>query len=226
LAALIETYQGADSDLIVKEPHFASWLRRNLVKFSPVPGICFILSFVLPLGGMAPSPTSAQEVGPGVREAYFRAVAEHFEVPVGEVAIVGDWELEPDEVPVVLFLSSRAGVSPDALIGLRRSGRSWREVASRFGLGVRSFHILLPEDAPLGPLSRAYGEFRGRPSHEWNQIELDDAEIILLVNLRVLSEEVGVSPLRVLQSWEEAGSFVAGFASLRGRTLPPPRSDL
>ncbi len=194
------------------------------MKFSPVPGIYFFLSLLLPMGGMAPSPTLGQEVDPGVREAYFRAVAEHFEVPIGEVAIVGDWELDPDEVPVVLFLSSRAGVSPDALIGLRRSGRLWREVASRFGLGVRSFHIPLPEDTPLGPLSRAYGEFRGRPSHEWNQIELDDPEIISLVNLRVLSEEVGVSPLRVLQSWEDAGSFVAGFASLRGRDLPPPRS--
>ena len=191
------------------------------MKLPPVSGICFLLSFVLPTGGLAPSPALGQEVGPGVREAYFRAVAEHFEVPIGEVTILGDWELEPDEVPVVLFLSSRAGVSPDALIGLRQSGRPWREVASRFGLGVRTFHLPLPEDASLGPLGRAYGEFRGRPSHEWNQIELDDREIISLVNLRVLSEEVGVSPLRVLQSWEDAGSFVAGFASLRGRTLPP-----
>jgi len=121
---------------------------------------------------------------------------------------------------VVLFLSRRAGVSPDALIGLRRSGRPWGQVASQLGLGVSTFHIPLPEDAPLGSLSRAYGEFRGRPSRDWNLIELLDREIIALVNLRVLSEHVGVTPLRVLQCREEAGSFAAGFALLRGQSLP------
>ena len=190
------------------------------MKFPPVPGVRFLFGFVLSIAVLAPFPSLGQDVDSGVSDAYFRALAEHFEVPLGEVAIVGDWELEPDEVPVVLFLSRNAGVSPDALIGLRRSGRPWSEVASRFGLSVRSFHISLPEDAPLGLLSRAYGEFRGRPSRDWNQIELNDPEIIALVNLKVLSEQVGVSPLRVLQSREEAGSFVAGFAILRVPTLP------
>jgi hypothetical protein len=190
------------------------------LKSPRVPGIRFLLSLVLPMAAVAPAPALGQGVEPGVRDAYFRALAEHFEVPIGEVVIVGDWELEPDEVPVVLFLSESAGVSPDALIRLRRGGRTWSEVASRFGLGVRGFHISLPEDEPLGLLSRAYGEFRGRPSRDWNQIELNDLEIIALVNIRVLSKQVGVTPLRVLRSREEAGSFVAGFASLRRLTVP------
>ena len=144
-------------------------------------------------------------------EAYFGAVAEHFEVPLEEVTILGEWGLDPDEVPVVLFLSEQAGVSPDALIGLRRGGQSWRDVASRFGLGVRNFHTPLPEGVPLGILDRAYEEFRVQASRDWDQIELEDPEIVSLVNLRVLSEQVGVPPLRVLQSREEAGSFLAGF---------------
>jgi hypothetical protein len=173
----------------------------------------------LPLVALfAPGRAYGQDVDPGVRAAYFRALAEHFKVPFGEVAIVGDWDLVADEVPVVLFLSQRAGVSPDVLIGLRRSGRPWREVASRLGLGVGSFHLPLPEDASLGSLTRAYGEFNGRPSRDWNQIDLDDPEIVALVNLRVLSEQAGVPPLQVLRSREAAGSFVAGFARLRGST--------
>ncbi len=51
----------------------------------------------------------------------------------------------------------------------------------------------MPEDASLGSLARAYGEFKARPSRDWNQIELDDPEIVALVNLRVLSEQVGVA---------------------------------
>ncbi len=163
-----------------------------------------------------PHRASGQELDPGMRGAFFRVVADHFEVPVEEVTILGDWDLDPDEVPVVLFLSRRAGVSPDAIIGLRRSGKPWKEVAGRFGLGVRSFYVPLPRDGPLGVLSRAYGEFQTRPSREWDQIQLNDIEVVSLVNIRVLSEQVGVPPLRVLQSRDEAGSFAVGLASLIG----------
>jgi hypothetical protein len=174
---------------------------------------CLLSAFVF-----VPSLLSGQDLNPGVQEAYFRAVAEHFKVPLEEVAIIADWEMDADEVPVVLFLSSRAGVPPDALIGLRRSGRPWREVARQFGLGVGVFHVSLPQDAALGSLTRACEEFRSRHSREWDQIELTDAEVVSLVNLRFLSKQVGVPPVRVLHSREEAGSFVGGFASLIGRT--------
>lgn len=156
----------------------------------------------------------AQGVDPAVREAYFRAVGGYFDVPVQEVAIIGEWELSPDEVPVVLFLAQRAGVSPDALIGARRGGRPWREVAGRFGLGPRAFHIPLPDGQDLGSLARAYGEFRGRPAGEWAQIRLEDTDIVTLVNLRVLAEETGAPPLRVLRMREEAGSFLSCYPLL------------
>ena len=169
---------------------------------------------------VAPATLEAQQISPRLREAYFRALADHFQVPPAEVTILGDWELESDEVPVVLFLAEKAGVSPDVLIGLRRSGRPWQDVAKRFGLGVQSFYVPLPAGEPLGHLGRAYAEFRGRSASDWDQITLDDPEIVSLVNLRVLSEQVGGPPLRVLQSRESAGSFAAGLAELRGLKNP------
>ncbi len=185
----------------------------------PFPGSRVLLNVGLSLLALSPSVVCGQGTDLRVREAYFRAVADHFQVPLEEVAVVGDWDLAPDEVPVVLFLSKSAGVSPDALIAMRRGGKLWREVATRFGLSGRSFHLPLPEGEPLGSLARAYNEFRGHPPGDWPQIELEDFEIIALVNLRVLSEQVGVPPLQVLQSHAEAGSFLAAFAILRGHGL-------
>lgn len=156
----------------------------------------------------------AQGVEPAVREAYFMAVGEYFDVPAQEVAIISEWEVSPDEVPVVLFLAQRAGVSPDALIGARRGGRPWLEVAGRFGLGPGTFHIPLPDGQDLGSLARAYGEFRRRPAGEWAQIRLEDADIVTLVNLRVLAEQTGALPLRVLRLREEAGSFLSCYPLL------------
>lgn len=166
---------------------------------------------------LAPVLVSGQDPDSRVKAAFFRTVADHFEVPPQEVAIVGDWDLAPDEVPVVFFLSKQAGVSPDALIGHRRQGRSWMEVCSRFGLGVGAFHLTFPPGTSLGFLARAYEEFNRYPVRDWAQINLVDEEIVGLVNLRVLSEGMGVSLPRVLRAREEAGSFLAAFSSLRGR---------
>jgi hypothetical protein len=180
------------------------------------PPFLFAGSFGLAFAATAAfgSGAEAQDVDPATREAYFRAVGEYFDVPVQEVTIISEWELSPDEVPVVFFLARRAGVSPDALIGVRRGGRAWAEVAGRFGLGPRAFHIPLPGDADLGSLSRAYGEFRGRPAGEWAQVRLEDMDIVTLVNLRVLGEQTGTPPVRVLRMSEEAGSFLACYPLL------------
>lgn len=177
----------------------------------------FFLSFMVFTMAAYPSGSLAQGAGPGVKEAYFRAVGEHFTVSEEEVAIIGEWELVPDEVPVVLFLAKRAGVSPDALIGLRRRGQPWREVASRYGLHPQAFHLPLPQGADLGVMTRVYGEFRRLPTREWSQILLADQEVIALVNLRVLSEHTGVPPQTVLLRFGEAGSFMAAYPLLLGR---------
>jgi hypothetical protein len=144
-------------------------------------------------------------------------VGEHFGVSLREVTIIGEWDLSPDEVPVVLFLARRAGVSSDALIGLKRQGMTWMGICGRFGLGAATFHIPLPEGADLGPLTRAHAEFRSRPANRWGEIQLNDAEIVAFVNVQVLSEQVRIPPTRVLDGFRQAGSFVAAYPFLPGR---------
>ena len=56
---------------------------------------------------------------------YFRSVARYFSLPASEVSILAEWEIAPDEVPVVLFVARRSGVSPEAVVALRDSGQSW-----------------------------------------------------------------------------------------------------
>ncbi len=157
-----------------------------------------------------------QAVEPEVREAYFRALGDHFRVPLQEVSLLAEWNLSSDEVPVVLFLARQAGISPDALVGVRQSGQGWMDVATRFGVGARAFHFPLREESELGPLTRAFRLFRETAPGQWHRIRLEDGEIVALVNVRVLSEEARVSPIRVLQCREEYGSFVACFPRLRG----------
>ena len=181
-----------------------------------VSGIRLFFSLLVGVAVLLPAKLPGQELDATVRAAYLRAVADHFQVPVEEVNLLGEWDLQTDEIPVVLFLADRAGVSPDALAALRRNGGAWREIAGRYGLGVGAFYVPLPEGGPFGVLYRAYTEFRNLPRGQWNTVELTDVEITAMVNVRVLSEHMDVTPVRVLRSREEAGSFAAGFPSLLG----------
>lgn len=164
---------------------------------------------------LAPQPAraAASEEAPA-QEAYFRAVAEYFSLPAEEVFILGEWRISPEEVPVVLYLSRRAGVSADAVMALRRGGASWSALTERYGLGSDIYHVPLREGVDAGSLGRAYGLFRGRPSSEWRGIPLQDAEIVSLVNLRVLSGALDLEPERVLAVRDRTGSYVRALEEL------------
>jgi hypothetical protein len=148
------------------------------------------------------------------RLAYFRAVGSYFGLPTSEIAILGDWDLPADEIPVVLFVASRAGVSPEALVALRTSGRSWSELARRYRIEAEALHVPLSARASAGPLSNAYERFRAAPVRQWDDIELTDNEIIALVNVRVLSEALGTRPEDVLADASWGQSFVDVYGRL------------
>lgn len=149
--------------------------------------------------------------------AFLDAVAEHFEVSRDEVEILSGWGPSADEIPAVLFVARSAGVSPDAVMALRRGGRSWAELVNRYGINAARLHVPLPDDADAGVLQRIYGEYRSHPSTAWVSLELRDDEVVHLVNLRFLSDFTGRPPAEVLEALSSAGSAAAAFARLRGR---------
>jgi hypothetical protein len=156
----------------------------------------------------------AQEGAVTAREAYFGAVAEFFQLPRTEVGILGDWRLGGDEIPVVLFMARRAGVSPEALVALRGAGRGWAELAQRYGLDAAQFHVPVPDDASAGVLSGAYQRYRTLPATRWSEVELTDSEIVGLVNLRVMAQTLRLSPEEVLRRMPGDGAWYELYARL------------
>lgn len=172
----------------------------------------FLMTAAMQLTGELPA-QDARRVRES-RAGYLRAVATHFRVSFGEVDVLSAWSLPDQETPVVLYLASRGGVSSDVVVSLRRDGLSWIELARRLGVGVGDFY--LPMDAPDGSLSGAYALFERRPRDEWAGLRLSDADVVALVNLRVLSAELAVPPERILRSFDEVGDFVAVYGLLKG----------
>ena len=146
---------------------------------------------------------------------YFRSVARYYSLPASEVAILADWEIEPDEVPVVLFVARRSGVSPEAVVALRDSGQSWVALISRYRVSPSALHVPIRDDAQAGVLAAAYGHFRSTPVGEWNNVPLADHEIVGLVNVRVISQVLGLSAEQVAAASGSTPSWVQLHAQLR-----------
>jgi hypothetical protein len=155
--------------------------------------------------------TSAQSAA---HADYFRAVASFFNLPANEVAILSDWELDADEIPVVLFVARRAGVSPEALVALRSNGQSWTRLTGQYRVNASALHVPVRDDVPAGALEGAYQAFRGTPVSGWSSIQLSDPHIIGLVNIRVISQSLGLPAEEVLRQTSSGLTYVALHAQL------------
>ncbi len=168
---------------------------------------------LLTLLALGAGTSAAQERDPAQVD-YFRAVASFFNLPPSEIAILSDWEMPADDIPVVLFMARRAGVSPEALVALHDSGQGWADLADRYRIQPSAFHVPVRDDAPAGKLENAYRHFRSKPVAEWDAIRLSDDEIVSLVNVRVLSQALRLPAERVMAETSGVSSFVQLYERL------------
>jgi len=152
--------------------------------------------------------------------AFLRAVGKHFGTPRSEVVVLSRWGVSASEIPVVLRLSKRAGVSPDVVVARRRHGDGWMEIARGYSVHAGDFHV--PIDGSTGFLKAAYERFNARSASDWREISLSDDEVVGLVNLRFLSRALGLSPGRVLRAMGDDRDFVGVFIRLGARGKDPP----
>ena len=165
----------------------------------------------LPDLALAQAQTEASDI---VREGYFRAVGEFFALPPSELAILNEWQLDEDEIPVALFIAERAGVSAEALVALRRAGQSWADLAARYGVSAAILYVPIPEQSSAGEVAALYQQYREIPQSGWVDIPLESADIVTLVNVRLLAEALGMAPPEILAKSETADSFVKLFGDL------------
>jgi hypothetical protein len=169
------------------------------------------LFVALILGWIPGVPAAAQNH----EEIYLQAVAEHYRISVDEIRVLHGWGRPLSELPVVLHIASRGGVSPDAVMALRNSGRGWLQIAGRWQLHAGDFHVAIDASEDAGPLATAYDGFRGSPRTGWPALQLADHEVEALVHLRFLTEYLGVPPRRVLAALGSAGPGPAALQALR-----------
>jgi len=161
----------------------------------------------------AAAATEAQQPS-STEQAYFRAVARYFQISESELVILRNWDVPAEEIPVVLFVARRAGISSEALVALRQSGRSWTDLSERYQIGARALHVPIHDPAATGRLGPLYVRFQETPVERWGSIPLTSDDIVALVNVRVLSQSLGLPPDEIMRRTANATSFVDLYAQL------------
>ena len=138
-------------------------------------------------------------------DSFYMAVGDYYRVPEREIVIIRDRRIPDEEIPVVLFISSRAHVSSQAVLDLRLEGSSWMDISMHFGLEPEVFYV--PVEGNYGPpYGKAYGYYRNHKKG-WNNVRLEDSDIVNFVNLRFVSEHYGTSPDKVIHMRSEGRNF-------------------
>lgn len=167
----------------------------------------------------------AWEAGVSISEegvtGFHLSIGEYYNISVAEVEIVSRRSVSDEELSVVFFLASRAGVSNAKIIDLRLKGLSWMEITIRLGLGADIYYV--PVKRVKGPpYGKAYGFYKNKPKSEWSSITLTDVEVVDFVNLRFVSEHYGITPEEVIEMRASGKSFVGinDEVKKRGKASP------
>lgn len=134
----------------------------------------------------------------GLRSFYL-AVGDFYRVPEREVIVVRERTIPDDELPVVFFLASRAHVAPGVIVDLRLGGMSWDRITVHFGLGPEIYYVPVAVPVSGPPYGHAYGHYKKHPRNQWSKIHLSDADVVNLVNLRFISDHMGVPAQDVIK---------------------------
>ncbi len=172
--------------------------------------LTFLISLLLFLGGSLDNGRADTNIGiradeSGIKEFYL-SIGDHYKAPEKEVLIVKKRGIPDDDLPVVFFLSKRAGVSPGVIIDLHLGGKSWMDITFHYGFTAEIYYVEVKE-VKGPPYGKAYGHFKNKPKKGWKTIKLVDTDIVNFVNLRFLSEHYGYSPDEIIRMRSEGASF-------------------
>ncbi len=168
----------------------------------------FILVLAYPFRVIATQVNLGVSLGEEGLRGFYLAIGEYYRVPEREVIIVKERHIPDEELPVVFFISTRARVSPFAVIDLRLAGRSWMDISLHFGLGPEVYYVPVKVEVKGPPYGKAYGYYKNKPRKEWAKIVPTDADVINLVNLRFVSEHYHYPPDHVIRMRSGGKGFV------------------
>ncbi len=139
---------------------------------------------------------------------FYRSIAHYNNVSEDDVYFVRKKGVADEELPVIFYLASLAGVPPALVADEYKPGISLHDLTRIFGLNPEIYHYPIKFKVDGPPYGKAYGYYRNKPKKEWKNIKLSNTDIINLVNLRFISDSNGVDPENIIKRRAGGKTFV------------------
>lgn len=134
-------------------------------------------------------------------EHFYFSLGEFFNVPEEEIIIIKKRYhpiVKDEEIPIILILKEKTGVSPQVIIDLRKKGYTWYEIFIYFGIKPEKFYktVIVKAGPPYG---KAWGYHKkSKPK----KIIISDKDLIILTNVKFISEYYRENPKEVWKIFE------------------------
>jgi hypothetical protein len=180
-----------ENKLLIEERNCKMMLKAKYL----IPVFCLL--FIKP--GFAQTDINAGiSIGPEGLKSFYFSISDYYQVPEPEVVKIRERKILEEELPVVFFIASKAGVKPEVIIDLRLGGSSWYDISVKYGIYADIYYVPLKLD-PGPPYRKAYGYYKNKHRKKWKNIRLADEDIINLVNLRFISEYYSYRPEEIVK---------------------------
>ncbi len=140
-------------------------------------------------------------------EAYTKAVSEYFKADLAEVQEAASYLPRTDELPVLYYMSLKAGTDPVTVAKERYEGAKWLTLLQQNGLGSDLFHIQVRGFVPSGVYQPILDKYSEDNPASWKSAPLTDRDVLNLANLKFISDHYGYSMYRVMAMRDKGRSF-------------------
>ena len=140
---------------------------------------------------------------------YYNDMSRYYHVPPGQLKKYRNRGFPGEQLPVALYMASRARVSPSVIVDLRLGGMNWMEISMRYGIPPSAYYVPVGR-TPGPPYGHAYGYYNKHPRKKWKwrYMRFSDNDFVNLVNLRFISDNHGYSPAQVIKMRSDGKDFV------------------
>ncbi len=142
-------------------------------------------------------------------EANFEeAVCDYFQVKQAQVDAVRAFGLSDEDIPVVFHVAKRGKTTPERIAELRARGDSWSSLVQARNLSLEIFYIPISGNIDSFTYGPILDQYRTVPAKQWHRMPMSDADVINLVNLKLVASGFDYNIFEVMALRDSGKGFV------------------
>ncbi len=143
-----------------------------------------------------------------LENTFEEAICQYFSAEQSQVDAVRAYGIGDEDIPVVFYLAKQAKTSPEKIAKLSLNADSWANLAKARNLSLKVFYIHFDGDIDSYVYSPIIEQYRSVHRRQWNTIPLSDADVVNMVNLKLVASGFDYNIFKVMELRDNGKGFV------------------